>query len=193
MVTDEKYDLLKLASRSQDTHKNIEIFLPLARLIRKLGRNYRLIITIDKGQNASGDALLKSLHDEQLDDLVINVGSVQADDVPALYRKCDALLMPTMLETFGLPYVEAMNYGVPILTSDLPFAHDVCGDAACYFDPNSAEDILSKIESVFKNPVQISSLKEAGFRRLALMPSLSEFFTMIQVSLQRTMARAYRG
>ncbi len=51
------------------------------------------------------------------------------------YLACNALLLPTLLESFSGTYLEAMHFGRPILTSNLDFARDVCDDAALYFDP----------------------------------------------------------
>jgi len=66
--------------------------------------------------------------------------------VPSLYAQSDALLMPTLLESFSGTYVEAMFHKIVILTSKLDFAEDVCGESAFYFDPTSPEDILASIE-----------------------------------------------
>lgn len=79
-----------------------------------------------------------------LEDSIINVGPLSQQDLGAFYKHCDALVMSTRLESFGT-YLEAMHFGMPILTSDLDFAHEVCGDAALYFNPWNAESIRDAI------------------------------------------------
>ena len=63
----------------------------------------------------------------------------------AYYEHTDALLLPTLLESYSGTYNEAMRFHRPVLTSDLDFAHAVCGDAAVYFDPWNPADIASAI------------------------------------------------
>ena len=90
--------------------------------------------------------------------------------VPSLYRYCDGLLLPTLLESFSQTYVEAMYYKKPIFTSDLDFAHDACRDSAFYFDPHSAENIYNTISPAFSNPELISEKVRKGKERLSLFP-----------------------
>ena len=74
--------------------------------------------------------------------------------------------MPTLLESFSGSYIEAMHYGVPILTSDLDFAHDVCGESAIYFDPWNVETIKNAILELINNPEQARKLISAGKTQL---------------------------
>ena len=93
---------------------------------------------------------LHSHYAGDLPDHVLNVGPVCQSLLGAYYRGCDALFLPTLLESFTGTYVEAMYFGVPILTSDLDFARHVCGDAAIYFnpwDPGSIKDAILRLRS----------------------------------------------
>src|SRR5690606_26690091 len=86
---------------------------------------------------------------------IVNLGSIPREHVYSVLAECDALIMPTLMETFGLPYVEALEAGCSILTSDRDFARAVCGDGAEYFEPTDPKDILAKILSL-KQRVQSS-------------------------------------
>lgn len=130
-------------------HKNMEVFLPLAREIRKQKLNYKIIVTIDKTQHRKVKDFLNAIKKEKLSDIIINIGPVEMKHVPSLYKQCDALLMPTLLESFSGTYVEAMFHGIPIFTSDLDFARDVCKDSAFYFDPLDSESILTALDKGF--------------------------------------------
>lgn len=96
------------------------------------------------------------------------------------YRNARALVFPSLWEGFGLPIVEALRFGLPILASDIPAHREVGGDRCTYFDPTSPEDLARRI-AAFENerpPVRSegfswpdwkeSSLELiAGVRRLA--------------------------
>ncbi|MBI2824167.1 MAG: glycosyltransferase [Planctomycetia bacterium] len=70
--------------------------------------------------------------------VIENRGRVPVAQGPDLYRACDICLLPTLLETFSANYPEAMAMGLPIVTTDLDFAREVCGDAALYYRPHDA-------------------------------------------------------
>ena len=70
------------------------------------------------------------------------------ENCPKLYNQADAMFLPTLLETFSASYPEAMKMERPILTSDLDFAKDICGDAALYFNPLDSYDIANKIKTI---------------------------------------------
>lgn len=135
-------------------HKNLEIFIPLAKKIKEKKFDYKIIITIEESQHVQVKPLLNQIKQEKLDDVIINVGPVQMKHVPSLYKQCDGLLMPTLIESFGLTYIEAMYNELPIFTSDIDFAHDVCKDTAYYFNPLDSDSILGKITEAFDSTVE---------------------------------------
>jgi glycosyltransferase involved in cell wall biosynthesis len=102
------------------------------------------------------------------------------------YTACHALCLPTLLESFTATYVEAMHFRRPILTSDLDFAHAVCGDAALYFDPWSPESIRSAIERLRVDSALADDLVARGSARLArLFRSWEEIAAGLLVELQQ--------
>lgn len=82
---------------------------------------------------------------------IINIGRVPVKDCPQLYEESDALFLPTLLECFSANYPEAMLMERPILTSNLSFATEVCGNAAKYFDPISPPEIVALIIELVSN------------------------------------------
>lgn len=161
-------------------HKNLEIFLKLARLIKDKNLDYKIITTISADQSNGAKIFLQKIKNNRLEDIIFNIGPVQMKDVPNLYNQSDALLMPTLLESFSGTYVEAMFHKIPILTSNIDFAFSVCGDAAVYFDPLDPQDILSKIESVIGNSCEIDSLVQRGSKRLLSFYSWEEAYNEYQ-------------
>ena len=157
-------------------HKNLEVLLDVAGLIRDAGLRYRIVTTVNP-DTAAAQGFVRSIAQLGLEDVICNIGQVALDDMHGLYRQCDALLMPTLLESFSIVYLEAMHHGLPVFTSDMWFAHSVCGEAAKYFDPLDAEDILRAIEDVMQDPSAKQALVAAGKRQLASFPSWEENFT----------------
>lgn len=94
------------------------------------------------------------------------LGSVHLEECPPLYRKVDALFLPTLLECFTVSYLESMRSDTPILTSDLPFAHDICKGAAVYFDPLDPQDIGENIVALAKDHHKQKDLIARGRVRL---------------------------
>jgi glycosyltransferase involved in cell wall biosynthesis len=127
------------------THKNVEILLAVAEILKKRRVRFRIVLTLDDSdQDVSG--FLKRISESGLSEHIVNAGVLNFEDIDAWFVACDALLLPTKLESFGLPYVESLARGRPILTSDLPFAHEACKTGTLFFDPDDPLDIANTIE-----------------------------------------------
>lgn len=160
-------------------HKNLETLLNLASLIKTGRLDYRIVTTVNPDTDAAR-RFLDSITERGLEDIITNIGQVPLNQMHRLYKRCDALLMSTLLESFSIVYLEAMHHGIPVFTSDMWFARAVCGDAAKYFDPFDAVDILRTIETVMPHPAAKSDLIAAGARRLASFPTWKENFATYQ-------------
>lgn len=159
------------------SHKNIEIFLPLAESIKRASAKMKIITTVDATDSPGAAAFLRQVAARGLGDVIINLGSVPMARVPSLYHQVDALLLPTLLESFSGTYVEAMFHQLPILTSDLPFAHGVCGSGAYYFDPSDSAEIYAAINVMLNDPVERASKLAAASRRMAEMPTWEQAYS----------------
>lgn len=147
-------------------HKNIELLIQLFNRYRKELADCRLFITVEASQHPLAKRLLMEIEQLGLEQQVINLGPLSQNELPAYYRNMDVLAMPTTLESFSGTYLEAMQFGCPILTSDLDFARAICGEAAFYFDPWSVDSLFQSVQSLRQNPALIAQLKLKGEDRL---------------------------
>lgn len=74
---------------------------------------------------------------------IILIGHV--DDPVKLYTKAEIFVFPSLMEGFGLPPLEAMKHGLPVVCSNIPVLREILGDAAVYFDPKDKSDLKEKI------------------------------------------------
>lgn len=142
------------------THKNITILNEVIPLLKKQpDYKIKFILTIDS------NLLRQNITVEAQSDIV-NLGRIPASECPAVYDECDALFLPTLMECFSANFPEAMKMRKPVLTSNLPFATNVCGDAALYFDPLNPHDIAEKILLLIKDEELQKALIAKGEARL---------------------------
>jgi len=150
-------------------HKNIEAIVETFRRHGSELPDTVVFITIAADQHPRARQILRAIEKHGLTDHVVSVGPLPQEELGGWFSACNALLMPTFLESFSGTYLEAMHFGLPILTSDLDFAHEVCQDAARYFDPRDPASIRDAILSLKTDPAATSDLVERGKKRLQEM------------------------
>src|SRR5207237_9859661 len=96
---------------------------------------------------------------------VIFTGFVPDDDLVYLYNRAETLVQPSLMEGFGLPPVEAMACGTPVLSSTAGSLPEVVGDAGLYFDPNDVAAIAATLRRVFEDPDGRDRLADRALRR----------------------------
>lgn len=84
-----------------------------------------------------------------------------------LYTNTSAYIFPSLMEGFGLPGLEAMGYGAPVISSNATCLPEVYGDAALYFDPNNTDDIVKAIDEVLTNKDIRDGLIKKGYKQIA--------------------------
>jgi glycosyltransferase involved in cell wall biosynthesis len=95
------------------------------------------------------------------------VGVVPEEKLPSLYRGAEALIFPSLYEGFGLPVVEAMACGTPVVTANTTAMPEVAGDAALFVDPTSVEQIAEAMEKIVSDTSLRRELREKGLARVA--------------------------
>jgi len=95
------------------------------------------------------------------------LGAVPEEMLPSVYRGAEALIFPSLYEGFGLPIVEAMACGTPVVTSNVTAMPETAGDAALLVNPRSVEQITKAVEQVVGDRPLRQELKERGIARAA--------------------------
>lgn len=143
-------------------HKNFTGLLEaLARIAP--ARRPRLLIT----GGGPDDPLTAEVARLGLEDWVELAGWLPSEQVDRLYAEATLLVFPTLFEGFGLPVLEAMSAGCPVLCTDLPVLHEVGGEAAAYVDSRDPQALADAIVRLLDDPAERDRLAAAGTARAA--------------------------
>ncbi len=126
-------------------HKNLHVLVDMFEQFGEQLRDVVVVLTLTPGDDEAAPAFLRRIARSKARDHFVNVGRIDQSELAGYFRHCRALIMPSVLESFSATYIEAMQFGTPILASDMDFSREVCGDAALYFDPWRAESIRDAI------------------------------------------------
>lgn len=146
-----------------EPRKNLNTLLAAYRALRHRGAEFKLVIVGKKGWLYQG--FFRRLRELGLEDEVIFPGFVPDDDLPALYSAADLFVFPSLYEGFGLPLLEAMACGTPVVTSDVSSLPEIVGDAAITVDPHKAEELAEAILRILEDPVLRVRLQNKGLAR----------------------------
>lgn len=163
-------DLVRLAAARQRYQLPPRfVFAVGAREPRKnLGRLVRAVNALhDRGLPHPLVITTQTPHPPAWIDGVLDLGYVPATDLGALYGQADVLAYPSLYEGFGLPPLEAMQSGTPVVASRAGAIPDVCGDAAILIDPLNWEDLAAGLEKVLTDPGLREDLRRKGIMRAA--------------------------
>ena len=124
-------------------------------------------------------------------DDVVWVGGVPHEEVPSFYQAADVLAYPSFNETFGLPILEAMACGCPVVTSNLSSMPEVAGGAAVLCDPHEPASIANAIVDAVGTGAD--RLKDSGFRRAGQFTWLAVATATLDVYREVAERRRHRG
>ncbi len=160
----EKNNFSLIVPSSYYPHKNLEIISAVCNILveRKIfDINFNFML-----KKSDFDKIKNLCKNEEAKNLLNNYGPVDYKMLAAKYLENNAVLLPTLAESSTSAYPEAFISKRPLLTSDRDFSHGLCKEAAIYFDPFNAMDIVEKIISLKKNENLIKSLIANGLDQL---------------------------
>ncbi|MEW6553622.1 MAG: glycosyltransferase family 1 protein [Actinomycetota bacterium] len=150
--------------------KNLATLLEAFALLREAGLEHRLAVIGGGGlgrlNNIEYRKLMFRVEDLGLEEEVVFTGYVPDERLKSLLVRADMLVFPSIYEGFGLPPLEAMACGVPVITSSRASLPEVVGDAALLLDdPLEPGEIAARVETLISDPALRSSLVEKGRER----------------------------
>lgn len=146
-------------------NKNIERLVEAFELLRRNHPGWQLVL-VGKRERYFEELERKVESSSPARDNIVFTGFVSDAALKWLYQNAEAYVLPSLSEGFGLPGLEAMAHGLPLLSSNATCLPEVYGDAARYFDPNSPGDMADKIREVLSDNKLRKELIQNGYIRL---------------------------
>ncbi len=154
-----------LAVGSVQPRKNLLRLLRAYVLLREQQPSFQLQLVIVGRQLWLYKEVLREIKQQNFATDVIVTGYASDEDLPALYRSAVALVYPSLFEGFGLPPLEAMACGTPVITSNCSSLPEVVGKAALLVNPYEAADITQTIWKLAQDVPLRAQLREAGIEQ----------------------------
>jgi glycosyltransferase involved in cell wall biosynthesis len=146
-----------LVVSSQSVHKNVS---GLFEAVRKMDAMVRLVLV-----GGSFKSVFQGNNLGVMPPNIVKVGYIDDSKLKALYKNALGLIFPSLYEGFGLPVLEAMRCGCPVLCSRVASLPEVGGDAVLYFDPRDPEDMANVLNRFISDPGLQADLKKRGLAR----------------------------
>ncbi|MGE0480891.1 MAG: glycosyltransferase [Phycisphaerae bacterium] len=169
-------------------HKNHTLLLDALTELRRRGRRALGAVFTGHAWPAGGVDLEREIARRGLADACCVYDEVSVDELRYLYRHAAATVMPTRFEGFGLPAVEALLCGCPLVSSDLPAIRELVGDHALYFDPTRLDELVAALERVLDDESLRARLVEGAselFRRFNWDTAARQYLEIFRVALTR--------
>ncbi len=148
-----------------DPKKNtIGVLKALSQLYTR-GEKYRIpLVMLDYDKDAL-QKMLSDIGDPEMIKMIKLAGYVVNTDLPAIYSACSVFLYPSLRESFGIPMIEAMASGAPLIASNTSCMPEVAGNAALYIDPFKPDEITDAIIKLLEDDSLRIELIQKGFER----------------------------
>ncbi|HKO80138.1 MAG TPA: glycosyltransferase family 1 protein [Chitinophagaceae bacterium] len=144
-----------------NARKNVESLLKAIPLLR----DTRITVVIVGEADGKTTPIGKILSDPRLQNRVLMTGTVTATELPAIYAMATLFCFPSFAEGFGLPPLEAMAAGVPVVVSRSTSLPEVCGEAPAYIDSYSPENIAFALNHLLEDPKIYQQKRKTGFEQ----------------------------
>ncbi|MFC1687810.1 glycosyltransferase family 4 protein [Patescibacteria group bacterium] len=145
-------------------HKNLEKFIKAFKDI--ITRDKDLLFVLVGKEDYFFKRLRAQVERTDLSKNIVFTGFVTDSELFTLYANARLFVFPSLYEGFGLPPLEAMSAGTPVVASRATSIPEVCGDAAVYFDPNNIYDMIQSVERVLTDEALRQNLIQNGKKRI---------------------------
>jgi glycosyltransferase involved in cell wall biosynthesis len=146
-------------------HKNLSLLIKAFAIIKKKIPHYIVIVGDKEKERDEVDILVENLN---IQERVIQFIKPSDEVIISLYKFADLFVFPSLFEGFGLPPLEAVSLGCPVVLSDIPILREIFGEAGFYFNPYSEEDLARAILAIISNEEFKIGLLEKQKERLKM-------------------------
>ncbi len=143
-------------------HKNLCRLVEAYHILRReYSVDHQLALVGLKGRDHS--RLMNLIAELSLEDDVVVTGWIPGEHRALIYEAADVFVFPSLFEGFGIPVLEAMMHGVPVVSSDAPSLCEAAGDATIVIDPHNVGEMAAAIHDALMDPGLRASLVERGY------------------------------
>lgn len=149
-------------------HKNVENLIKAVVILNQENHPSfpKITLVIICGRSVFWQRLQSKIKEMNVEDLVKMTGFVPDEELGSFYQEALVFTFPSLSEGFGLPGLEAMATGTPVIASDIPVLREIYGNAAEYFNPLDPEEMAKKINEVITNDKIRNNLTRKGLERV---------------------------
>ena len=167
-VVKRKYDLASfiLTVGTLEPRKNVERLLQAFAVLRARESSYQLVHAGPRGWLFND--IMKEVERLGLQSTVRFLGGVPLEDLVGLYNAASVFVYPSLYEGFGLPVLEAMTCGCPVITSNVSSLPEVAGGAGILVDPYDVRQIAEAIREVLEDETRAQAMRQRGLERAKL-------------------------
>lgn len=148
-----------------EPRKNLSRLVKAFGRLKKMGQPHKLVLAGPWGWSMNGFS--QQIEESDLGDSIQMLGYIPDEDLPALYSLATVFVFPSIYEGFGLPPLEAMACGTPVLSSQNSSLAEICGEAAFLVDPLNEESLVDGLRQVLESKALQAQLGENGQKRAA--------------------------
>jgi glycosyltransferase involved in cell wall biosynthesis len=160
-------DAFLLAVGTLEPRKNLSVLVSAFEELARARPQSNIQLVIAGGRGWLSGPLFAAIEKSPARDRILLTDYLHDEDLRALYASCRAFIYPSMYEGFGLPPLEAMACGAPVIASRIPSLEETVGDAALLFDPQSVDELAQKILELLGDENARRELSIAGQQRAA--------------------------
>ncbi len=171
-------------------HKNHEALIEAYALFRRRHPSAPLGLLLTGAPGAREDGLRELVRSLGNGENIVFAGFLSEEDLAVVMQECAALIFPSLYEGFGIPVMEAISHGRPVLCSNRTSLPEVGGDAPLYFDPGSPESIAGAIETFWTQPDTAAELARRSRARAQSLPGLETMADRFWEAFQRAAGRS---
>lgn len=148
-----------------EPHKNIKGLIVAYNLLSERIKERFCLVIVGKEDPKYIDDVRSLVYKYNLENQVFFTGYVEEDDLPYIYSGASVYVQPSFYEGFGLPIIEAMSCGVPVVCSNTSSLPEVGGDAALYSEPYDVQKMSENITAILEDETYRKEMIERGLRQ----------------------------